>query len=375
MDELDYTCFYMGHGAMHYIQVIDSDYNVKKRILVDAGSKYYCFDEAIDFNWDYIKKEISKSEENQWILCLTHPHSDHYSFFIKFFNELTEMGKTDVLEKFWIGGISQEMCDIYAQEGPLSNNNEIIKGLKDLYPIITSKTFNVELLPFPCKIPKRLWNDGNVSLYCLFANLFSNDVGNVNDNSANYAVINDDKGNAIWVTGDTTGTTFNNLSTKCETKSMIKYLLQGKKVYMTAPHHGSYDTLAQHGFGDCKFENGDYQVSGRLPLLLNNLGVTNYALIVSADYQDQYNHPDGLALGIYSCLCANAENDYSWPVYREPEHSNIAILSGKKLYGEEISNNVWFWQNLPNEISSTVVYSPRSYPNRMEVAENIIFYL
>lgn len=357
MSVLDYTCFYMGHGAMHYIKVINSMGYVEKKILIDAGSNRDHFECAKE-NSDTVLQDILNSTANQCIFCLTHPHDDHYSYFIDIINTMGSQGKINVLDMFYIGGCSSTEYQIAVtrKDSPYAS---IMRGIQSLFIALLNNKIPTKQIFFLPKVESRpLWQGTEgVVLYYLFGNLFDISWDTANDNSANFAVINQSTNNVVWVTGDSTGSTFNNLCYQDKTLSMIQYLLHGKKVYMTVPHHGSYDTLKEWSFGICEFRDGDYQAPARLQSLLVYLDVVNYALILSADYLDSYKHPDGLALGIYSYLCAKAEYNDSWPVYRESNRSIITTLGGKELYGEEISDGVWFWQNLPNEIYSTVIRS------------------
>lgn len=355
MSDLDYTCYYMGHGAMHYIKVINSMGYVEKKILIDAGSNRDHF-KCTKENSDTVLQDILDSTANQCIFCLTHPHDDHYSYFIDIINRMGSQDKINVLDMFYIGG-----CSSTEYQSAVTNKDSphasIITGIQSLFIALLKNQIPTEKIFLFQKVESRpLWQGTEgVVLYYLFGNLFDIRGETANDNSANYAVINEFTDTALWVTGDATGSTFHNLCRQAETLSMIHYLLQKKKVYMTVPHHGSYDTLNEHSFGICEFRDGDYQAPARLQSLLDFLDVVNYALILSADYLDSFKHPDGLALGIYSYLCAEAEYNDGWPVYRN--RSIITTLGGKELYGEEISNGEWFWQNLPNEIYSTVIRS------------------
>ena len=95
MSSVEYTSYYVGHGAMHYVRVINSGRTVIK-ILIDAGSNqddspiisFQPFMKAADKSFDEVMTDILDSGDNECIFCLTHLHADHYTYFVKILKTL-----------------------------------------------------------------------------------------------------------------------------------------------------------------------------------------------------------------------------------------------------------------------------------------------
>lgn len=364
MSVLDYTCYYVGHGAMHYIKVMDDKKTVvKKKILIDAGSNRDVFSKA-NANANIVKQDILNSKAKQCIFCLTHPHDDHYSYFIDIINAMVGQGKKNVLDMFCIGGCRQDEYQETVTEFKNSPpHTAFLSGIQSLF-VALSKFPQDRIVFLPKVFSDPLWQDTEgVSLYYLFGNLFDLDSDNANDNSANYAVINESTDKALWVTGDITGASFNYITADTEYNifSIVSELLTDKNVYMTVPHHGSYESLYSHGFGSCSYDSKTklYSTPQKWTQLYDALGIKDHALIVSADFQDTYRHPDGLALGIYSYRGAYAKNTDSWMVYKDSIHGKISTLRHGSygevaLYGKHEVGS-WWYQNIPKEIHSTIL--------------------
>ncbi len=284
MSETDIRHMYVGHGALNWIQFKQYE-RVIKTIVIDAGSNEDHLGQ-IEETRDWFLDKIDGCEDKSVILCLTHLHIDHYSFFLDI---LENAGLAEKIDVFYVGGFSsdiqpEEVCGTlwdaicYAQD-------------QELMEII----FLHELIE-----PERLWSEGGNELWVLFS-CICGDIDDLNSYSANYAIKTDDD-YGIWFTGDSTGWTFNFLIDHDKIIPPIRDFFQRcKSLTITVPHHGSLNTLLTAGFVFCEQVNGepDWYIFNWI-VLCTKLGIEKYDMIASFGRRDSNNHPSGYAMYIYA---------------------------------------------------------------------------
>lgn len=302
MGKVNYKAIYAGHGALNYIEVKDSKDTVVKKIIIDAGSSsdYLIYpgsgrSVAAD-NEKALIEDVKKSSKDQVIICVTHVHTDHYSFISKMYQELKKAGCLHVIEKIYIGSVLNEI--------------ELLDTAKDLYNLayddFINSIYKFSVLGQKMK-PETLWKWDDIELSVLF-NCISGGK-DINSNSANYVVVSRSKKAAIWFTGDSTGSTFSALGKW----NIIDGFFTGCDILvMTAPHHGSIDTFMQDDFiYACDNTAGKTWHCEKWPGLCKKLGINNYRMVASFGGLDQHMHPSGYSMFVYAGLTPTETGHFS----------------------------------------------------------------
>lgn len=304
MKKVDCTTFHVGHGAMNLIQLVDDQWK-KCNILIDAGSTQEDVSDKIREGLDWVKDKIKASKAGEWILCLTHIHSDHYNYISYILN-----GSYSKVSKFYVGSTTKAEFDT------LVKNNSGKQALCSLRDTIYDLGEKVVFLSHKDKPIAPLWDNGEVYLYALFNHVTSKNSANrsnLNCNCANFLVKNEKKNKMLWVTGDATGCTFSYFLNNRECTESIKKLINKGRVYFTVPHHGSVDTLISDGFAT---ETKDKWIK-----LCERFGIRQYYLILNCCIWDKYDHPSGEAMDIYLKNCNPEYLRYEWEVWRNGDWS------------------------------------------------------
>ena len=366
MGAVYYKSYHVGHGAMHYFKICDAYGRIEKKILIDAGSNKVDAVESVEKSKKEVIDDIFVSgTENQCIFCLTHIHDDHYSFFSSFINELDANNHLDYVEKFYIGSCDQETLQDLIKNPPKKRKHaEFVKGMG---------LFDQSLRKLGCRVQflinsnsgaeSLLWKDEDgIELHVLFNCLYSGAVHEagetLNDNSANFLLKNTKSKEVFWVTGDATGNTFNYLLRDGFSQSRISTLIHECKVNITVPHHGSMKSLVKGGF----VVKGNWTTIKQLKsngtnwtTLCDQIGLANYQLILISCYDDQYGHPDGAALYIYSELCRYRSINYDWIAYKQYDSEPNSLFRKMNVLGN------CCLQRFQCAIASTITHSTGDY--------------
>lgn len=368
MSEAECICYHMGHGAMYCVTVYeDSTKNfVKKRFLIDAGSNQDCSEQFAEENIDEIIDLLSKTIDEEWIFCLTHLHKDHYSAFETICDSVDNIGGK--VDRFYIGSLTErEWIDI--TDDALKDYDEYSEGKQAVQKILKKLTGKVIFMGNITESEK-LWEDDDVTLYLLFNCMFKLDnlkdaKQAFNSNCASFLVKHNKHKSAFWFTGDITGATFDNILYHEETLESMKAILSDcVEVVMTPPHHGSIHSLQEMGFIQEDLEDSSEKWSPfNWKFFCIKIGLIRpksepiCKLVWSTCLLDKYNHPDGVALAIYSTVCRKATNKYEWTVYRTYDSEPDCLFCGEyKEDNDEYDwdDQEWYVQNLPHVIRPTV---------------------
>lgn len=319
MRTVEYSAVYVGHGALNYIQVKDGSNNVVKKIIVDAGSTddgLTC-DSSIPTaasNKEWLIDDVKASSAKQVIICITHVDKDHYSYVVTLIDELAKARRLDVIKTVYIGSVPDE--------------SSLILKANRLYNQINTYVGQVSFSILGQKmVPENLWSEEGVQLWALF-NYICDEGGDVNANSANYAVKSTSKNVVLWFTGDSTGKTFNTLmGLELAKINPIKAVFDGCFVYMTVPHHGSIDTLMHDDFIYVDQNTWKWQ---NWRLLCAQLGISAYDMVASFGAEDKFRHPSGVSMHIYASMTPQSAGKPS-PSYlayykTELRESTIAVV-------------------------------------------------
>ena len=373
MSEAECICYHMGHGAMYCVTVYEDITKrfVKKRFLIDAGSNQDCSEQFAEENINEIIDQLSKTIDEEWIFCLTHLHKDHYSAFETICDSVDNIEKK--LDKFYIGSLTErEWRDI--TDDTLKDFDEYSEG-KQVVQNILNKLGSKVIFYGNVTEPEKLWEDDDVTLYLLFNCMFNlNSLKDakqaLNSNCASFLVKHNKYKSAFWFTGDITGATFDIILHHKETLEGMKAILSDcEEVVITPPHHGSIHSLEEMGFVQEDLEDSSEKWSPfNWKYFCIKIGLVRSEsqpfckLVWSTCLLDKYNHPDGVALAIYSTVCEKAVNQYKWAVYKTYDSEPDSLFSGNFGFeedGEEedLDDQRWYLQNLPRVIRPTVEFA------------------
>ena len=378
MSEAECTCYHMGHGAMYCVTVYEDSKKkfIKKRFLIDAGSNQDCSIDGnrfADTNVDKIIDIIDASSDEEWIFCLTHLHKDHYSAFQTISERVSDIERK--VQIFFIGSLTEDEWQNIT-EAALKSFDEYTAGKQALQNMLDKFGDKVIFLNHRTEAID-LWSDGNVSLYLLFNCMFNLDTledakQTLNSNCASFLVKQKSHQSAFWFTGDVTGETLDNIvrghkKTMNKMKAILKDCID---VVITPPHHGSIHSLMMKGFAQVKIDKKSEDWSStnwvdfcdKIGLIRSGSGLI-CRLAWSSCLYDKYQHPDGVALAIYSDVCRMAQSNYEWAVYRtySSEPPNLFHESFRvEDYSSEtkIDYNNWWLQNLKRQIYTTLQFLP-----------------
>lgn len=227
--------YYVGHGSMFYAEILDDSGQLELKLLVDAGSNS---DEtgkgAGQSQRDVIRRIMANS--TPLIVCITHLHTDHYSFIWKLFTMLYQKEQFRMLKAFYVGSMRFGSLDwllfAYAADFQkiayllLARNKQVWRPLG---------VIGEEM---------ELWQsaDGEVRPTVLL-NLLEID-GDENDNSAVFCLKQNVARQMVMFTGATLSRIYGNDTYRDTFVSAVN----GYSVWMTVPHHGSIHTLEENDF-------------------------------------------------------------------------------------------------------------------------------
>lgn len=354
MSKVEYTSYYVGHGAMNYVHVMDDDGQTVIKILIDAGSKQDISPtsslqpeaKASDISFYELMENIYNSGEHEWIFCLTHLHADHYSYFNRIFVNLYYGKRLYVIKNFYVGSVPGTMS-------VLLRNYDVYDEMFEALGVFNwwlNKIPNETVILSKSDTPILLWTDGyedGVQLYLLFNSIYDsidNEFSNcLNDNCANYLVKNVGSESMIWFTGDSTGKTFNYYLNNNMQAACIASIMDGcSRIYITVPHHGSIKTLKAGFLYRRQFWNTSNPADNWRKLCKRLFDTIKYSLVLSACPDDKYNHPDIMALTVLFDQCQPLNIDYGWDAYNLYQYD----LSNEQKYGEilQIGDSDWYQQ-------------------------------
>ena len=228
--------YYVGHGAMFYAEILDDADNLEMKLLVDAGSNS---DEtgrlARQSKADVFRRIMAN--DIPLIVCITHLHTDHYSFIWNLFSTLNRQRRFRMLQAVYVGsmqfGLVEWTLCAYAAEFQHIAYLVLAKKREAWKPL---GLFEGET---------DLWQsaDGEVRLTVLF-NLLTGG-GDENDNSAVFCLKHERIKQMVMFTGDITGTTLTRICSSGTYLGAFVAVVNGYSVWMTVPHHGSIHTLEE----------------------------------------------------------------------------------------------------------------------------------
>ena len=323
---------YVGHGAMNYIQVYDRTGHVTAHLLVDAGSTDDKTDGSLrERNLDFVSEEISSYPAPVYVF-ITHFHEDHY-------NLLDQLHiPWNVTGGLYVGSIQRE-CEFDDPENKLRmfwNTHERMN--RRILERITTH--------------KKLLTLGNVQIYCLWNNYFTDitdpalhtrfpraNRGTLyrNRNGAAFAFLCGQ--DAVVFSGDMTGANFWALF-EGSLSADVTSLLNGYTVWMTVPHHGSLHTLSEPVLSPLLSLNLGtlFYAAEKLIDVMQNVFQNPVRMYISAGYRDRHSHPNYVASIAYD-LSGNSvgRNCSRFEVYkgitniRESDHVQFEGENGREF--------------------------------------------
>ena len=277
--------YYVGHGAMFYAEILDDADNLEMKLLVDAGSNS---DEtgrlARQSKADVFRRIMAN--DIPLIVCITHLHTDHYSFIWNLFSTLNRQRRFRMLQAVYVGsmqfGLVEWTLCAYAAEFQHIAYLVLAKKREAWKPL---GLFEGET---------DLWQsaDGEVRLTVLF-NLLTGG-GDENDNSAVFCLKHERIKQMVMFTGDITGTTLTRICSSGTYLGAFVAVVNGYSVWMTVPHHGSIHTLEEDDFIIQAGRQGHpaYYTSRNLGWLFQQAGLSNMGFFISTGVNDKFGHPD-----------------------------------------------------------------------------------
>ena len=342
MAKINAKFFYVGHGAMNYIQIFDDANAIVCQILIDAG----CNDDKTDgskreSNVAFVKEQLVDNKYVSTVILLTHFHDDHY-------NLLTSL-ITRELENVWL--LVGSLTDMLFMNNPENDVAQLFHILEEnrrmILPRIESPVRILSKMRIPVQLP-----DG-IDFYCLWNNYFADittetiedivprpSLGQsyVNRNGAAFALCLGD--NALLFLGDMTGANFWALLLEDHLRTSIQTIFGNLKIWMTVPHHGSMHTLSLepmlHPFISLNLATFHYNIE-RLQSALTEVFSRPCGMYVSTGYIDKFCHPNCIASIAYDS-CGNG--DYS--------QEDVHFLAHKELFSnldvnlpEQVTFEAW----------------------------------
>lgn len=324
MPRINAKFFYVGHGAMNYIQIFDDANAVVCQILIDAGSNDDKTDRSKkNSNIAFVQEQLVGNKTVPTIVLLTHFHDDHY-------NLLTSLIKQEIQDVWMLVGSLTDMIFMNNPENQVAQLFNILdENRRMILPRIESPVHILSETGIPVQLP-----DG-IDFYCLWNNYFAEitkqtieDIvplpslgqGYVNRNGAAFALCLGD--NALLFLGDMTGANFFALLLEDNLRTSIHEIFFDLKIWMTVPHHGSMHTLSMepflHPFISLNLPTFHYNIE-HLQSALTEVFSRPYGMYVSAGYRDKFGHPSCLASIAYDC-CGNgdaSQGDADFLVHKE----------------------------------------------------------
>lgn len=338
--------FYVGHGAMNYLQILDAWGNVVSHFLVDAGSSDDKTDGTVlENNLALVRTEISNHLMAPLVILITHFHDDHY-------NLLNSLQIPDSSE-YWlcVGSLTDEWDILNEPQNPLAM-------FWNLHPNMNKEILGRLEVPTPFQAPNVPL--GDVEVYYLWNNYFTDITeeaihevfphasrGSFHRNRNGTAVAFLCNGKVVVFTGDMTGANFWALLLEDNFRKAIQQLFDGHTVWMTVPHHGSLHTLSeplQHPLISLDLSTL-YYCTECLQAALTEVFPCAHRLYISAGVRDRYNHPNYTAAIAYDrCGLLGSGSDNAFEVYKGlgtiPEPDDVCFEP------EDENREAWTWGRL-----------------------------
>lgn len=344
-----WTAYYVGHGAMNYIEIYNNNNNLAKVIIIDAGStddKLHTTN--MNPNIQEVIDKLNRYQLHNVVIFITHTDLDHYSYITDIYNGLNDKTK---IEKLYIGsqGTADSIDDYvsYADE----KLSQLICALDDKADIMISTASPVNAD----------FNDIGDMKFWLIANSIFTSGGTTNDNSAVF-FLESASGNGFLFTGDITGKTMNYVLNNQECLESWKSVLGGKDIKMTIPHHGSLNSMVRDGFTYCSWIKGDY--ISRWNTLCQKLELNITGMILSYGYNDKFHHPEGTAINFYSNCMPYRKMTWGWQAWKSRPESQIKCKVDD--YTKKEADAVLYAQNTNREVYPTVSLILNCFHGAME---------
>lgn len=285
MSRISLDMYYVGHGAMFYAEILDDADNLEMKLLVDAGSNS---DETGEGAQNSMEDVIGRIMANSapLIICITHLHTDHYSFIWELFVTLNNAERFEMLEAFYVGSMRFGSKEV--------NLFQYADVFRDIAFLVLDKNEQAWRHLGVVREETDLWHseDGEVRLTVLF-NLLTGG-GDENDNSAVFCLKHDEAKQMVMFTGDITGTTLTRICSSSTCLGAFVAAVNGYSVWMTVPHHGSIHTLEKDDFIIQAGRQGQqsYYTSRNLDNLFQPAGLRDMGFFISTGVKDKFGHPD-----------------------------------------------------------------------------------
>ncbi len=340
------TAYYVGHGAMNYMEVWD-DEELICIIIVDAGSTQdgsgrgaanTSKTEVIDKIWNLRKSSVPI------IMCLTHRHEDHYSYFYDFIKIVDAKNRSRF--EIYLGG--------RAEVGMSRNPEDILEMMLNLKGLNVTQIGNSKST---IKEQYKLWSTKNNEVVLeLIYNDYLKEGKNENSKGAVYLLKNTLTRNAMLFTGDMTGLNFSLLNRDgdkvCE---YLAEIIQTYQVYMTLPHHGSKKSLTDNDF---MFKLGNNDVENFRKLFFEKMKAKEkLKLLLSAGIDDCHYHPQlsTITAFVESLISEQGFQSNKFEAFDEEKKLNLTIIDSQSFWATtEAKTSLDSSKPAPNNIHFTL---------------------
>lgn len=344
-----WTAYYVGHGAMNYIEIYDNNGDVDSVIIIDAGSNEDTLISSSgvtngNSNLKTLNETLSQYDESiPVIICVTHTDEDHYSYIESIISNLEEQRGKNVNFVIYIGSITEDK--LMAWQGD--------SGPRFKFKNVAMKYKSVVFFLEKSSRPRILQRFENISLWTM-CNRAGGNGKDVNSDSAVYCLLNETT--AFLFMGDITGATMKNIINQGSEGWKLK--LHDKEIVMTVPHHGSMHSMSADKFvEDCTQDDCQNWKTFR-----ENIGLNEYSVVVSYGYNDSNKHPDGAALYFYSKDAKKVSKNVfwqawisSWCNYKRYYIENLDRFSVAEKSEDLFSFDTMYLQRIPCDIYPTLI--------------------
>lgn len=359
MSRISLDMYYVGHGAMFYAEILDDADNLEMKLLVDAGSNS---DETGEGAQNSMEDVIGRIMANSapLIICITHLHTDHYSFIWELFVTLNNAERFEMLEAFYVGSM---------RFGSKKKNLiEYADAFQDIGYLVRARNKPAwKHLGFIVN-EEDLWQsaDEQVRLTVLF-NLLGGD-GDENDNSAVFCLKHDEAKQMVMFTGDITGTTLTRICSSSSSTCLGAFVaaVNGYSVWMTVPHHGSIHTLEKDDFIIQAGRQGQqsYYTSRNLDNLFQPAGLRDMGFFISTGVKDKFGHPDYFVTRMFYNYAEKVPALLEhFPCYRTYDTPGYSMPRNLPPPG----NGGWFAFTNQRRVYTTVVINDMDNPEKQEL--------
>lgn len=297
--QMNVKFFYVGHGAMNYVQIFNNKGAVISHFLIDAGSTddKYNQGEVQNQNLGLLQTLILTNMDSPLVIIITHLHKDHY-------NLLNELNIPDISNFYLLVG------SVIDESYFLSDSEDELACFWNLHRQMNKQV--VSYIGQPTE-----WSEvelGDVKLYLLWNNYFLNmaskqgnrfcgkaTTSEYNSNGLAVAFLTDK--HAVIFSGDMTGKNFDAIWSNIDLRKNLYDLLGTRIKLMTVPHHGSLHTLLEPSGNpviSLKRYPTMYYNTQRLKEIITNVFGKVQKMYISAGLRDRFCHPDYAAVAGYS---------------------------------------------------------------------------